>query len=241
MRLIIPRRDLRCKHLTLTVFATISQEKEAPLLGGIPQLFYWNTRHHPYIQTILLEWVHWPRKLFLHNLTLIVKVRCTANQPKRRKRPKALTGSKAERVAQRILESDGWTVHRAIKVTYQDSKGNWRSRRTDIWGAIDILAMHPVKGYKAIQIGTQEGRRVRRRKVERLPWPYLEPFVTIDYWETRAEWEGRRARHYFRVHRYDPHAKEIIEKDKSRWNPRARALYLWKVLPDLIEVPREMV
>lgn len=103
--------------------------------------------------------------------------------------------------------------------------------------------MHPEKGYKIVQVGTEKGRSARRRRVEALPWPYLEPFVVIEYWETRAKWEGRRARHYFRVHRFDPKAKHLIDdlSKKIEMDPVTRARYLWHVLPDIIEVPREFL
>jgi len=104
--------------------------------------------------------------------------------------------------------------------------------------------MHPEKGYKKINTTTEAGVSERRRKIEALPWPYLAPYDSIEVWETRAKWEGRRARHYFRVHLHNPMAKRMLDEMLGtgvKMDPRARALYLWEVLPDVIEVPREMV
>lgn len=164
-----------------------------------------------------------------------------------RKDPIPLKGNKAENVAKKILESEGWVVHRAVPITYmvkrKDGKEEWRRQSNDLWGCIDLLAMHPKKGYRAIQVTTQKQTTKRRRKIEALPWPYLEPFVYIEVWETRAEWEGRRGRHYYRVHRFNPIAKDLVDdlSKKVEMHPKARALYLWDVLPDVIEVPREML
>ena len=113
----------------------------------------------------------------------------------------ARTGALAESYAAAWLEHRGWTVHRAgaALVGGAARQGRFLSRRTDLFGALDLLAIrrdhvlicggcrvaataaaHPCAcgwdGRPSIttwgwQVTTPKNRAARRRKLEAVRWP----------------------------------------------------------------------
>jgi hypothetical protein len=113
----------------------------------------------------------------------------------------------AETVAQRLLEAEGYTVHRA-RPNKVKRGGRWFTNSNDLFGCIDLVATRVAGPLQLIQVCQTSGVTKRRRKIEAVPWiswlfvsapetPALaraEAWVHISIWEVRGQ--------SFRVHRY---------------------------------------
>ncbi len=137
-----------------------------------------------------------------------------------------------ERAIERHLQYEKWAlfdpdIWRALQVKVKRGP-MWLNLRADLWGCIDIAAMHPEKGFLFIQATTSAGVNERRRKIEVHGWPklpdvlltkgllshgmdpsgyydYLEAFYRVEIWESRAQRslaDSRRWEYAARVHRY---------------------------------------
>ncbi len=121
-----------------------------------------------------------------------------------------LKASDAEKAAEAHLRRQGWTVHRARAMTVHPKPGVFFALSHDVWGAIDLVAMHPDHGFLFVQVTTAQtpdgrptGVTNRKRKVEALPWPIPRSRYQVQVWGSRTT-QGSR---FFRVWDYDPEAK----------------------------------
>lgn len=145
-----------------------------------------------------------------------------------------LKGSAAEKAAVEIWEKDGFVVHRArahiLRVGppfcpyCHQAMGRIFADSNDIWKAVDLIGMHPARGFRFGQITTISGKsgnlsygNVSKRKVklEALPWPpqlavdrigngtALLSWYTVEIWGARNERRGRQASRWFQVWDYN--------------------------------------
>lgn len=124
-----------------------------------------------------------------------------------------LKGSEAERLLQKWLEADKWTVHRAARAGFirlPNGKGFCRSH--DIYGCIDLLA---IKRYEpnlqfetwALQVCTAGGRSERRRKIEGIRWPLTWRVTLASHETTQDPADRRRVRGFWRFEDYQGDSK----------------------------------
>ena len=150
-----------------------------------------------------------------------------------KKKSKRKGGGEAEKIAKAFLETQGWTVHRATPQLVSPRPGTFFVLTHDVWGAIDLAAMHPARGFLFVQVTSARAEsgthgflanvRTRRKKVEALPWPtfpvYAEANVyRVQVWALRAIKRGRLVSRYFQIWDFDVQAKT------------------WKLLPDRIAI-----
>lgn len=114
---------------------------------------------------------------------------------------KALKGTDAENVLNRILHADGWDTHQARR-SGSFRAGAFFSNSNDLWNCIDLAGVRRPDGCWFIQVTTSSGTSKRRRKLEQVDWPISDVF-RISIFETKVEPDStmpRRAQHWFRIH-----------------------------------------
>lgn len=98
-------------------------------------------------------------------------------------------------------------IIRAIRTKFQHQ---------DLWGA-DVMG-RTTQGrcwYAQVTAGGNEAVRVRRRKLEAIPWNQFDHVLLLQLVENPDPANARRKQFYFRVHRYD-NAGEW-EVDENAW------------------------
>lgn len=92
---------------------------------------------------------------------------------------KGAKGGEAEKIVQAWLELGGWRTHRAAKAGFTkfkraDGTDGAFNTSNDFFGCFDLLAIMPeeVPETWALQVTTQNGRALRRTKLEAHPWPF---------------------------------------------------------------------
>ena len=146
-----------------------------------------------------------------------------------------------ERAIEKHLLAEGWDVWRALQVKVKRGP-MWLNLRADLWGCIDIAAMHPERSFLFVQATTSKGVNERRRKIETHKWPvkrakvtFLRVVVSPDYvdgldqryrveiWEARAQRsmaDSRKWEYGARIHQYHPLTKD------------------WTVAPDIVPIAK---
>jgi len=152
-----------------------------------------------------------------------------------KKRGKA--GKEAELLFEKWLRFLGYTWYHRYRAT---GHANF-SRSHDLFKAIDFQTIvntgtpwepvHPVvrsgARYWLVQVTTQNGRASRRRKIEEVPWPYLnQDLVDLVTHETVDDPADRNQKmHYWRIERYDRygwHKPIAVRFDKDEVENYAR-------------------
>lgn len=109
-------------------------------------------------------------------------------------RSRGKKGNEAELLFKKWLEWRGYTVHRAARAGFVQRGDMKFCQSHDLFGVFDMLAIAPGATW-AVQVTTQNGRTVRRRKIEALkdalPRDWLVTLVTHEATENPAH-RGRR-------------------------------------------------
>lgn len=91
-----------------------------------------------------------------------------------------LKGSAAVKAWDTILKSEGYTTHVARAVLVNYSPGKFFTQSNDIWNAVDVVSVHPQRGFAFDQVTTISGQSGnldyghvgdRKKKLDALPWP----------------------------------------------------------------------
>jgi len=160
-----------------------------------------------------------------------------------------------ERAIEKFLIENGWDTWRALQVKVNRGP-MWLNLRADLWGCIDIAAMHPERGFLFVQATTTKGVNERRRKIETHGWPILnldfsaplegltpeEVEVVTRWW--REYWTEAKIRiigGYYKVQVWESRARRSMA-DSRKWEYGARVhTYIpftkeWKVAADVIPI-----
>jgi hypothetical protein len=104
-------------------------------------------------------------------------------------------GNELEKRALRYLEGRGYVVERAQRTYFPIGPGILRSRRNDIFGAFDLLALHPEEAARLVQVSTASNRAKKRAKVDQFlaahPRLGRSPHVGYEVW-VWGRWKGGR-------------------------------------------------
>lgn len=76
-------------------------------------------------------------------------------------------GSKIEAAAKRLLEQRGYLVHRTVR-TPTFVAGRFLSHNNDVFGAFDLVAVHPDEPVLFVQVTVADQMSARRKKVEQV-------------------------------------------------------------------------
>ena len=153
-----------------------------------------------------------------------------------------LKGGAAEKAAEDWLTSQGWKVHRARATAVKLPDGRWFVHSHDTWGAIDLAAMHPERGFLFVQVATVTGQpgaldfgnvAKRRKKVEALPWPKPS-------WERMGNGFESRTRNRSMLYQVQVWGARTIRRGSTQaqrffqvWDLDI-ATMSWKLLPDKV-------
>lgn len=92
-------------------------------------------------------------------------------------------GDAAEVRAQRLLESEGYLVHRTVRTSFQRG-GIWRSNNNDIFSLFDLVAVHPQFPVRFVQVtaGAYGDAIERRKKVLALAEHFPVRHADLEVW-----------------------------------------------------------
>uniref|UniRef100_A0A6M3JYA2 Holliday junction resolvase n=1 Tax=viral metagenome TaxID=1070528 RepID=A0A6M3JYA2_9ZZZZ len=84
-------------------------------------------------------------------------------------------GAELQRKAKAILEEWGYCVHNqttlAHKIKNKEGREFWVSKRNDIFGCIDLVAIHPEKdNILFIQVTAHTGVGMKLKELAKVPW-----------------------------------------------------------------------
>ncbi len=128
---------------------------------------------------------------------------------KTRKKPvnRAAKGTAIELSAIKILEAEGYTVHRCVRTGVK--RGNmYFSQSNDIFGCIDLVAKKQGERTRWIQVTADSGIGRKKDDLAAVPWDPLFDSVEIWRWvggarrkhKVTGEWLDRQ---YFQVYHHD--------------------------------------
>lgn len=118
-------------------------------------------------------------------------------------------GNRLQVVARKLLESDGYTVHTAVR-SVQKRGPIWISQTTDIFNAFDLIAtrIDPPRPLRFIQVTTKNSVSERIKKVD--PVPVNPGVASVEIWayvggrrRLDRRYHGRKvwlARNYFQIY-----------------------------------------
>lgn len=84
----------------------------------------------------------------------------------RRGRGSLARGNDLERRLVRYKTSEGFVVERARRSYIPVAPGKFISRRNDLFGAFDLLCLHPEQATEGIQVSVVDRRADKRKKVD---------------------------------------------------------------------------
>src|SRR5579885_1030073 len=111
-----------------------------------------------------------------------------------------LKGNEAEKAAEYTLQESGWTTHRA-RAHRVPMGGRMMTTSNDLWGCVDLACLKRGNMVWNVQITTSDGVTKRRRKLEKVEWPF--EHVRVSIFESRdrpSPVKGKRIERYFRIH-----------------------------------------
>lgn len=140
----------------------------------------------------------------------------TQDRPTRRHKPRRATagklntsskGTKIELLAIKILEAEGYKVHRCVR-TGVSRGGRYFSQSNDVFGCIDLVAKKRGERTRWVQVTAHGGIGQKKKDLSEVPWDPL--FDSVEIWR----WVGGRARkhkttgemlerQYFQVYHHD--------------------------------------
>lgn len=134
------------------------------------------------------------------------KVHAPASKP-RKKRNSSAKGARVELLAIKILESEGYTVHRCVR-TGAKRGGLWISQNNDVFGCIDLVAKRFGQRTRWIQVTADSGIGRKKDDLSEVPWDPL--FDSVEIWRWVAYKPGKHKVtgepydcRYFQVYHFD--------------------------------------
>lgn len=118
------------------------------------------------------------------------------------------SGRRHEALALRLLEEQGYVLHRTVRATYRGQLG-WRSVSNDVFGCIDLVAKRVGERTRWIQVTAGSNIGEKKTKLATVPWDRGHDSVEIWRWigGRRDRVDKRngalRAAQYFQIYRLD--------------------------------------
>lgn len=139
-------------------------------------------------------------------------------KPKRRTNTSS-KGTRLELAAIKVLESEGYTVHRCVR-TGMRRGGRYISQSNDVFGCIDLVAKKHGERTRWVQVTADSGIGRKKEDLAQVPWDPLFDSVEIWRWvggrprkhKTTGEWLDRQ---YFQVYHLDD-GYELLEDRRIR-------------------------
>jgi hypothetical protein len=119
----------------------------------------------------------------------------------------AAKGQKIELMAIKLLEAEGYVVHRCIRTGTK--RGNlWISQSNDVFGCIDLVAKKEGERTRWIQVTADSGIGRKKQDLAKVPWDPLFDSVEIWRWVGGASRKHKTTgapleRQYFQVYHHD--------------------------------------
>jgi len=98
-------------------------------------------------------------------------------------------GTAIELTAIRILEAEGYTVHRCVRTGVRRG-GRYISQSNDVFGCIDLVAKKRGERTRWVQVTAHSGIGQKKEDLAEVPWDPL--FDSVEIWR----WVGGRARRH---------------------------------------------
>lgn len=119
----------------------------------------------------------------------------------------SMKGTKLELVAIKMLEAEGYVVHRCVRTSVKRG-GRFFSQSNDIFGCIDLVAKKRGERTRWVQVTADSGIGRKKDDLAEVPWDPLFDSVEIWRWvggnrrkhKTTGEWLDRQ---YFQVYHHD--------------------------------------
>jgi hypothetical protein len=149
----------------------------------------------------------------------VQEILTTADAPPKAKKRKVNTSSKGtaiELAAIKILEAEGYKVHRCVRTGVKRGPFYF-SQSNDVFGCIDLIAKKKGTRTRWIQVTADSGIGRKKKDLDEVPWDPVIDSVEIWRWvggnarkhKTTGDWLERQ---YFQVYHLD-HAY-ALDKDK---------------------------
>jgi hypothetical protein len=80
-------------------------------------------------------------------------------------------GNRSQLAVKKFYEAEGWVMHNQGSA-WRRMGSRWFPVGNDIWGAFDLVGIHPNRGFLFVQSKTGgSGIQEAKRRIEALPWP----------------------------------------------------------------------
>ncbi|HLF16347.1 MAG TPA: hypothetical protein VI796_02810 [Candidatus Thermoplasmatota archaeon] len=127
--------------------------------------------------------------------------------PRRKGVQRSRKGTQIELLAIKVLESEGYTVHRAVRTGVRRGP-LWISQSNDVFGCIDLVAKKTGERTRWIQVTADGGVGRKKAALAKVPWDPAHDAVEIWRWvggaSRRHKGTGRvLERQYFQVYHLD--------------------------------------
>lgn len=125
----------------------------------------------------------------------------------RKRKNTSKKGQQVELMAIKLLESDGYKVHRCVR-TGSKRGPIWVSQSNDVFGCIDLVAKKVGERTRWIQVTADSGIGRKRKEMDEVPWDPQHDSVEIWRWVGGAARKHKTtgvwlARQYFQVYHFD--------------------------------------
>lgn len=139
---------------------------------------------------------------------------------------RAAKGAAIELKAIKLLELEGYTIHRCIRTGVRRG-GLWISQSNDIFGCIDLVAKKRGERTRWIQVTSHSGVGQKKEDLAEVPWDPIHDSVEIWCWiggarrkhKTTGAWLDRQ---YFQIYHLDDDYALVPERrirEPPEWNP----------------------
>ncbi len=130
------------------------------------------------------------------------------SKPRSKRVNRAAKGTAIELTAIKMLEAEGYTVHRCVRTGVK--RGNmYYSQSNDVFGCIDLVAKKHGERTRWIQVTADSGIGRKKDDLANVPWDPL--FDSVEIWRWVGSKRGRKDKRtgetlddlYFQVYHHD--------------------------------------
>lgn len=127
--------------------------------------------------------------------------------PPRKRRNTSSKGAKVELLAIKLLEAEGYKVHRCVRTGVRRGP-IYVSQSNDVFGCIDLVAKRLGHRTRWIQVTADSGIGRKRKEMDEVPWDPQHDSVEIWRWVGGQRRRNRSTgawldRQYFQVYHFD--------------------------------------
>jgi len=118
-------------------------------------------------------------------------------------------GNRIENYAAKILEAQGYVIHKTQRTMRNYGKGSFGSGDNDVFNCVDIIAKKKGERTRWIQVKSTNKKGEVVKKYSVVPWD--ENYDSPEYWL----WFGGRGKMYFQIYYWEEDWK-LIKDDNHR-------------------------